>query len=68
MDMASAVMKADFKSGRNGWDENLIQKMMELDDEANRGFEAEIQNQDVNGSQPRIRTWFGIGGTEKATA
>ena len=27
-------MEADSKSGRNGWNENQIKKMMELDDEA----------------------------------
>ena len=31
---AFAVMEADSKSGRNGWNEDLIQKMMGLDDEA----------------------------------
>ena len=31
--MALAVMEADSKSGRNGWNENQIKKM-ELDDEA----------------------------------
>ena len=34
VDMAFAIMGADSKSGRNGWNENLIQKMMGLNDEA----------------------------------
>ena len=34
VDVAFAVMESGSKSGRNGENENLIQKMMGLDDEA----------------------------------
>ena len=44
VDMAFAVMEADSRSGGNGWNENLIQKMMELDHEAIEDIMEKLKN------------------------